>query len=47
MQKGELIERLQHDAFHDTLTALPNRTYLHEELQRSLAPQPGRVTASR
>ncbi len=41
MQKGELIERLQHDAFHDTLTALPNRTYLHEELQRSLAPQPG------
>ena len=43
LQRGELIERLQHDAFHDTLTGLPNRTYLQDELARYLAPGPGRV----
>ena len=41
MQKGELIERLQHDAYHDALTGLPNRARFQEELARSLAPVHG------
>ncbi|GAB7193475.1 EAL domain-containing protein [Kineococcus sp. NUM-3379] len=29
LQNGELIDRLRHDAFHDTLTGLANRAELH------------------
>ncbi len=36
LQKGELIERLQHDALHDALTGLPNRVQLQRELGHAL-----------
>jgi diguanylate cyclase (GGDEF)-like protein len=36
LQKGELIERLQHEALHDTLTGLANRAQLRRELSQAL-----------
>jgi diguanylate cyclase (GGDEF)-like protein len=36
LQKGELIDRLQHDALHDSLTRLPNRAHLLRQLGESL-----------
>jgi diguanylate cyclase (GGDEF)-like protein len=36
LQKGELIEQLQHEALHDTLTGLPNRAQLQRELGQAL-----------
>ncbi len=36
LQKGELIDQLQHDALHDSLTGLPNRAHLQRQLGESL-----------
>jgi diguanylate cyclase (GGDEF)-like protein len=36
LQKGELIEQLQHDALHDSLTRLPNRAHLQRRLVECL-----------
>jgi diguanylate cyclase (GGDEF)-like protein len=45
LQNGELIERLQHEALHDTLTGLPNRTFLQRGLDTALADvHAGRVS---
>jgi diguanylate cyclase (GGDEF)-like protein len=33
---GELIEKLQHDALHDSLTGLPNRVFLQHALRAAL-----------
>ena len=37
LEKGELIERLQHEATHDALTGLPNRAHLQSELVENLS----------
>jgi diguanylate cyclase (GGDEF)-like protein len=37
LRNGELIGRLRHDALHDALTGLPNRTYVQQELAGALA----------
>jgi diguanylate cyclase (GGDEF)-like protein len=36
LQKGELIDQLQHDALHDSLTRLPNRAHLQRRLGECL-----------
>jgi diguanylate cyclase (GGDEF)-like protein len=36
LQKGQLIEQLQHDALHDALTGLPNRTSFQRRLGEAL-----------
>ena len=36
LQKGELIDQLQHDALHDALTKLPNRAHLQKEMNHWL-----------
>ena len=37
LRNGELIGRLRHDALHDALTGLPNRSYMRQELDGALA----------
>ncbi|MCW2705254.1 MAG: putative Diguanylate cyclase/phosphodiesterase, partial [Blastococcus sp.] len=37
LRNGELIGRLRHDALHDALTGLPNRSYMRQELAGALA----------
>ncbi|GLY31804.1 sensor domain-containing diguanylate cyclase [Kineosporia sp. NBRC 101731] len=37
--RRELTERLHHEATHDALTGLPNRSHLHRELDRTLRQQ--------
>jgi len=36
LQKGRLVDRLRHDALHDVLTGLPNRTMLNQEMVEAL-----------
>ena len=38
LRNGELIGRLQHDALHDALTGLPNRSDVQRRLTSALAP---------
>jgi len=37
LARGELVDRLRHDAVHDAVTGLPNRARLHDELDAALA----------
>lgn len=47
IERKAQTERLQHQALHDSLTTLPNRTLLHEHLQRAIpAAQQGPHTLS-
>ncbi len=36
LQNGRLVDRLRHDALHDGLTGLPNRTMLNQEVVQAL-----------
>ncbi len=36
LQNGRLVDRLRHDALHDGLTGLPNRTRLNQEMVEAL-----------
>jgi diguanylate cyclase (GGDEF)-like protein len=36
LQNGRLVDRLRHDALHDGLTGLPNRTMLNQEMVAAL-----------
>lgn len=36
LQNGRLVDRLRHDALHDGLTGLPNRTMLNQEMVEAL-----------
>jgi diguanylate cyclase (GGDEF)-like protein len=36
LQNGRLVDRLRHDALHDGLTGLPNRTMLNQEMVQAL-----------
>ncbi|MGH9151576.1 MAG: putative bifunctional diguanylate cyclase/phosphodiesterase [Acidimicrobiales bacterium] len=37
LEKAELVEEVLHQALHDSLTALPNRTLFHQRVQRAIA----------
>jgi diguanylate cyclase (GGDEF)-like protein len=37
LRHGQLMDRLRHDSLHDTLTGIPNRSYLQHEVERLLA----------
>jgi diguanylate cyclase (GGDEF)-like protein len=41
MQKGELTQRLRHEALHDALTLLPNRAHLHRKMAEGLRTAAG------
>jgi len=41
MHGTRVVERLRHDARHDTLTGLPNRAMLSEQLRLALTPESG------
>ena len=46
MEKAELVEEVLHQALHDGLTGLPNRTMFNQRVQRAIAaaqPSGGRV----
>ena len=36
LEKAELVEEVLHQALHDALTGLPNRTLFHQRVQRSI-----------
>lgn len=41
-ERAKILETLRHQATHDTLTDLPNRTHLHDQLDEALhASEPG------
>jgi diguanylate cyclase (GGDEF)-like protein len=40
MQKGDLTQRLRHEALHDALTSLPNRTHLNRAMVELLRTGP-------
>jgi diguanylate cyclase (GGDEF)-like protein len=43
LQRGELVDRLRHDAQHDALTGLANRAQLNQRLVDALAVTPART----
>ena len=46
LEKAELVEEVLHQALHDALTGLPNRTLFHQRVQRAIAaaePAGGRL----
>ena len=45
MHGTRVVERLRHDARHDTLTGLPNRALLSEHLRSALTPESGGACA--
>ena len=40
LAKGRLLDRMRHEALHDVLTGLPNRTKFRDAVQQSLARSP-------
>ncbi|HET7487597.1 MAG TPA: EAL domain-containing protein [Acidimicrobiales bacterium] len=43
LEKADLVEEVLHQALHDSLTGLPNRTLFHQRVQRAVASEEGRV----
>ena len=41
LEKAELVEEVLHQALHDALTGLPNRTLFHQRVQRAIAASHG------
>ena len=41
LEKAELVEQVLHQALHDSLTDLPNRTLFQERVERAIADSPG------
>jgi diguanylate cyclase (GGDEF)-like protein len=41
LHNGRLLDKLRHDALHDALTALPNRTFFQLELDKALDARSG------
>ncbi|HEX2699422.1 MAG TPA: GGDEF domain-containing protein [Acidimicrobiales bacterium] len=44
LEKAELVEEVLHQALHDALTGLPNRTLFHQRVQRAIANAKGAGT---